>query len=77
LEESEIFGVSMYSLKGTMSKKGVKLLQVGLEQCEGMNPLARHLFFEESTLSYYMQKNYVIFTLGYFILFQVTSNYCT
>jgi hypothetical protein len=32
LEESEIFGVNTYSLKGTMSKEGVKLLQVGLEQ---------------------------------------------
>jgi hypothetical protein len=32
LEESEIFGVSTYSLKGTMSKEAVELLQVGLEQ---------------------------------------------
>jgi hypothetical protein len=32
LEESEIFGVSTYSLKGTMSKEGIELLQVGLEQ---------------------------------------------
>jgi hypothetical protein len=36
LEESEIFGVSTYSLKRTMSKEGIQLLQVGLEQVATM-----------------------------------------